>query len=211
MERKKLKKYKMAVGICGPTVLYTNIYKAYTVEEAVQMYFRELGKTPTDKEYDEALIKMREIVEEKPLESYLDSQMEELNVGDEVLAIVKKDGSRSVIVNGIISSLTKRGIKIKAEEKEFLIRIGADDYKIIQGSKVPFFSKLVKTSGYSGNEELNVGDTVAFITSAYMNSNYYFSFGTVADISPSYVFIDTENEQVKKSKDKVRIIKDVVS
>ena len=41
MARQKLKKYRMAVGICGPTVLYTNIIKAYSPEDAARKYLGE--------------------------------------------------------------------------------------------------------------------------------------------------------------------------
>jgi hypothetical protein len=44
MARKKLKKFRMAVGLCGPQILYTNIIKAYTEEEAAIKYYEELGE-----------------------------------------------------------------------------------------------------------------------------------------------------------------------
>ena len=51
MKRKKLKKYKIAVGICGPHILYTNIIKAYSEEEAVKKYMEESEEEFNEERY----------------------------------------------------------------------------------------------------------------------------------------------------------------
>ena len=51
-----MKKWKICVGICGPTLLWTNVIKAYTAEEAVKKYLEETDSKVDQDEFD-ALIK----------------------------------------------------------------------------------------------------------------------------------------------------------
>lgn len=39
--REAMKKWKIAVGVCGGRVLYTNIIKAHSPEEAAKKYLEE--------------------------------------------------------------------------------------------------------------------------------------------------------------------------
>ena len=45
-----MKKYRIALGICGPHVLYTNVIRAYDERDAAERYLRSEGKDPTEEE-----------------------------------------------------------------------------------------------------------------------------------------------------------------
>ena len=201
--RKKLKKYKMAVGICGPTVLYTNIIKAYSAKEAAKLYLNEnndAGKEITEEMVSEIAKKMFQIEEAKALESHFDARGERLEIGNKVLCAVNTS-----IVEGVIAKLTNRGVKVSFENSDRTIAIGQNDYKEIDGEKLPFFAKIVKvTDDMASNADVEIGSFVAYMDIRF-GTCMGFGFGTVTRITPSYVYIDTGNDEIiRKSADKVR-------
>ncbi len=201
--RKKLKKYKMAVGICGPTVLYTNIIKAYSAEEAAKLYLDEnndAGKEITDEMVSEIAKKMFEIEEAKALDAHYDACGERLVVGNRILCAVKMQ-----IVEGTIVKLTNRGVKVSLDNSDFSISIGQNDYKEIDGENLPFFAKIVKLNdNMASNADVEIGSFVAYMDIRF-GTCMGFGFGTVTRITPSYVYIDTGNDEIiRKSADKVR-------
>ena len=202
-EKKKLKKYRMAVGICGPTVLYTNIIRAYSSEEAARFYLDEnndSGKEITDEMVSEIANKMHEIEESKALDVYYDACGKQLEIGCTVLFV-----SKTVIMKGTIIKLTNRSVKITYDDGDCTISIGKDDYKEIEGKKEPYFAKIIKvTEDMTLDADLYVGAFAAYLKISFGTCSG-FGFGTVIRMTPSYVYIDTGNgEVVRKSTDKVR-------
>ena len=124
MARKKLKKFRMAVGLCGPQILYTNIIKAYTAEEAAIKYYEELGEEVSEEKLAETARQMYEIEDEKPLEAYYDCRKEPFGIGDNIFAILKEDKSHPAICRATVTALTNRGIKVLSNEKEYPIFVG---------------------------------------------------------------------------------------
>lgn len=57
------KKYKIAVGLCPPDIIYTNIIKANDEREAVLKFFKEMGKEPTEQEIEDMI---RHTIEHTP-------------------------------------------------------------------------------------------------------------------------------------------------
>ena len=51
-----MKKYKIALGICGPHVLYSNVIRAHDEREAVMKYMQSSGE-PVTKEVVAKLLK----------------------------------------------------------------------------------------------------------------------------------------------------------
>ena len=47
-----MRKYKIAVGICGPTIMYSKVIKAATPEEAVEKYLADSEDEYTEAEKD---------------------------------------------------------------------------------------------------------------------------------------------------------------
>ncbi len=68
-----MKKWKICVGICGPTLLWTNVIKAYTAEEAVKKYLEETdGKVDQD-EFDFLLKHCHEHIPQKRASKAVDN------------------------------------------------------------------------------------------------------------------------------------------
>ena len=196
----------MAVGICGPTVLYTNIIRAYSAEEAARLFLdqnNDSGNEITDEIVSEIANKMYEIEETKALDAHYDACGERLEIGCTVLCVVKM-----AIVKGTIVKLTNRGVKITSDNGDFTITIGKDDYKEIEGKKEPYFAKMIKvTDDMTLDADVEAGAFVAYMEISFGTCTG-FEFGTVTRITPSYVYIDAEKgETVRKSADKVRRLK----
>ena len=208
MARQKLKRYRMATGICGPTVLYTNIIKAYSPEEAARKYLEERRAEGavdevTDDKVAEIAKEMYELEEARPLETYYDVCSEEMSEGDGVLAITK----HNTIVRGTIAKFTRRGVKIDTGDETISITIDRKDQKMISGEYVPFFSKLIKiTENMAADGPIAVGSSIAYIKISY-GACEGFGFGTVTRIAPSYIYINTGNEEIRKSAEKVHLIR----
>ena len=206
-ERKRLKKYRMAVGICGPTVLYTNIIRAYSAEEAARKYLSEDedGTVPEEK-VREIADRMYEIEDGKPVSSYLDARGETLEPGDSVYALVKANGRTFSIVEGVVSKLTKRGIKVQADDAEYLVPVGTKD--AASRWKDPFFSRAVRiTEEMKSLGAPEIGSEVAYIDGAFMSSSKVFSFGTVTKITASNIYINGEDGEARRTPDRVRRIR----
>ncbi len=202
MERKKLKKYKMAVGICGPTVLYTNIIKAYNPEEAARKYLEESNEEVTEAKIDEISRRMFELRDEKPLEVHYDCQGTALMPGDQVLAI-----ANTQIIRGKITKLTKRQTKLESNGKEYGFTINRKDHREINGEDSPFFAKILKISkDMSLDGEVTVGSHVAYIKVSFSYVDG-FKLGTVTRITSNYIYIDIgEGEIIRKTAEKVQKI-----
>ena len=207
MARKKLKKLRMAVGICGMRILYTNIIKAYSAEEAARKYFEEIEEEASEEKIAEVARRMDEIEDEKPLEAYYDCRKEVLCIGDMVFTILKVDKKHSSICKATVTALTNRGIKVLSGDKEYPVLVGRSDYFDLDGENVPYFAKVVKiTEDMNPMGELEVGSRVAFMEKEYMGNCPGFLFGTVERITENYVFINSEDTVIRKSPTKVQII-----
>lgn len=205
MEKKRLKKFKMAVGLCGPRVLYTNIYKAYTVEEAAKMYFEDFEEEPTPERFEEVTRRMYEVEEKKPLEAYYDSMGRTITEGDDVIAIIKIDQAHSLIGRAKITKLTKRGIKVSYKEKEYPIYPRDNDFIEVDGKEVLCFGRVIKiTEDLVLDGDLAIGNKVAFMKKEYMGTSAGFLFGTVEQVGEKYIHINTGEEVVKKTPAKVQ-------
>ena len=85
-----LKKYRFAVGICGPTVLYTNIIRAEDERSAAMIYLSEIGKDLTDENISEQLRHIKGIVPKEARNRLLDYLGKEIVLGDEVMFYKKQ-------------------------------------------------------------------------------------------------------------------------
>ena len=207
MARQKLKKYRMAVGICGPTVLYTNIIKAYSPEDAARKYLEEgIAEGSVDEITDDKISKiakeMYELAGTEALSPHYDACGEVIEVDDTVIAVVN-----NAIVKGTVVKLTNRSIKIAESGREYTVTINRNDYKEISGERRPFFAKVVKADSNSAGNTPDPGSYVAYLEIDYGTCTG-FGFGTVSRITPSYVYINTEkSEEIRKSFGKVYRLK----
>ena len=207
MARQKLKKYRMAVGICGPTVLYTNIIKAYSPEDAARKYLEEsVAEGSVDEITDDKIAKiakeMYELAEAEALTAHYDACGEVIEINDTVIAAISNS-----IVKGTVVKLTNRSIMIAESGKEYTVTINRNDYKEIAGERKPFFAKVVKVDRNTAGKTLEPGAHVAY-SEIDFGTCTGFGFGTVSRITPSYVYINTEkSEEIRKSIGKIYRLK----
>ena len=207
MARQKLKKYRMAVGICGPTVLYTNIIKAYSPEDAARKYLEEsVAEGSVDEITDDKIAKiakeMYELAEAEALTAHYDACGEVIEINDTVIAAISNS-----IVKGTVVKLTNRSIMIAESGKEYTVTINRNDYKEIAGERKPFFAKVVKVDRNTAGKTLEPGAHVAYLEIDFGTCTG-FGFGTVSRITPSYVYINTEkSEEIRKSIGKIYRLK----
>ena len=206
MARQKLKKYRMAVGICGPTVLYTNIIKAYSPEDAARKYLEEgVAEGSVDEITDDKVAKiakeMYELAETEALTSHYDAYGEVIGIDDTVISVVN-----NTIVKGTVVKLTNRSVKIAESGKEYTVTINRNDFKEISGERRPFFAKVVKVDRDTAGSTPEPGSNVAYLEIDFGTCTG-FGFGTVSRISPSYVYINNDNgEELRKSIGKVSTV-----
>ena len=104
MEKKTMKKYRIAVGICGPRVVYSNIIKAHSKEEAVEKYIQSSG-IPCDDKQREILLSHTNEYESKPKAKKLIIEKVLMNndgpgswTGERNIEMTVKDGRNKVIL-----------------------------------------------------------------------------------------------------------------
>ena len=207
MARQKLKRYRMATGICGPTVLYTNIIKAYSPEDAARKYLEEgFAEGSVDEITNDKIAKiakeMHELAESEALSSYYDACGEVIEIDDTVITVVN-----NAIVKGTVVRLTNRSIKIAESGREYTVTINRNDYKEIAGERRPFFAKVVKVDRNSACNTPDLDSYVAYLKIGFGKCTG-FGFGIVSRITPSYVYINTEkSEEIRKSIGKIYRLK----
>ena len=115
MAKMALKNYKMALGTCGPEIIYTDIIKAYSPEEAARKYL--LSGYTEDAVTEEKIAELAKAFHEVPpktaLEVYYDCCGEKLDKGDQVYAVINM-----AFVEGIITKLSSRSVKVAYGDKE---------------------------------------------------------------------------------------------
>ena len=119
-----MKKYKMALGACGPHIMYTNIIRADSPEEAAKMYLREVAGSPLEvlgvetKEEDIKRVASRMFeVEDRAVrkedEHFVDAFGTEIDFGQSVAFICRQD--KNAIRQGKVQNITKSTITVKSE------------------------------------------------------------------------------------------------
>lgn len=222
MARVAMKKYKIAVGICGPTVLYSNVIKAHSKEEAVEKFISESEGQYSAADRETLLNHTREIESRKVKtetggrSSMKDYLLNEVKVGDLVAFICvrrnDKGFRRYTIQKGIIQSFTDSSAVIDCADLGKTFRIIETSGKYtgndIVGSRLKK-AALMKEFDDAANEsvptdalgqELKPGDIVAYMDEIYQDSCAGFIKGTVTKITAKFVEMDGSK---RKTRDKV--------
>ena len=197
MTREKMKKYKIALGICGPRVLYTNIIKAHSKEEAVDKYISEKGKPCSETERERLLYYTAEY-ESKPRTEKVDNkstdtaddfmndyEMNKVQVGDCVAFIClmpnEKGFRRYNVQEGVITKMTKTSAEIYSEKMGQTYRVmvtsGAydgNDFREPRLKKVAkLFNKYESEDGVFADalsQSVHEGDVAACMADMYQDS-----------------------------------------
>ncbi len=113
-----LKKYRFAIGACGPTILHTNIIRAENEEAAARIYLSEIGEEQTDENITELLRRVSEIVPKENPDRILDYAGKEISLGDEVMFIRNKTGTPSKLMAGRVNKISEKSIVIMTQDGE---------------------------------------------------------------------------------------------
>lgn len=192
-----MKKYKMAVGACGPRILYTNIIRAKSPEEAARIY---LGGKGNKGEIKGIASRMREIEDRsvrKEDENFVDALGAEIEIGKDAAFISRQD--KNAIREGTVINVTKSTITVKSGDNQYRLVSDAEDGLSIKRAIVIDW-EIEKGKDDSPvdalGQRLEEGCIVAYRQDVYINNCKGFSFGTITKVTGTYAFIrDIETER----------------
>ena len=204
-----MKKYKMAVGACGPRIMYTNIIRANSPEEAARIY---LGYNGTEEEVVKVASRMFEIEDRavrKEDEHFVDALGAEIEVGQDIAFICRQD--KNALRKGKVHNITKSTIAVESDEK--LYRLVSDPEDGLSIKKVIVIDwkkgKAKKDSNVDAiGQPLKEGKTVAYRREVYVDNCKGFLYGTIIKVTGTYAFIrDIETEkEVRRRHDLIIVV-----
>lgn len=204
-----MKKYKMAIGSCGPSILYTNIIKADSPEEAARLY---LGVFAKDEDIAKVAQRMFE-VEERAIredgDGFVDAMGADIADGSNVAFISRQDTNS--IKEGRVYGITKSTISVMSDNKQYRLVSDPDDGRSIKKAIVINWKKRKgkKDSGIDAfGQTLKDGGFVAYRKDVYEGNCKGFLYGTITKVTGTYVFIrDIESEkEIRRRHDLVVVI-----
>ena len=204
-----MKKYKMAVGACGPRIMYTNIIRANSPEEAARIY---LGYNGTEEEVVKVASRMFEIEDRavrKEDEHFVDALGAEIEIGQDIAFICRQD--KNALRKGKVHNITKSTIAVKSDDKLYRLVSDPEDGLSIKKAIVIDWKKerTKKDSSTDGiGQPLKEGKTVAYRQEVYVDNCKGFLYGTITKVTGTYVFIrDIETEkEIRRRHDLVIVI-----
>ena len=222
MTKEPMRKWKIAVGICGPTILYSNVIKAKSAEEAVDKYIADSEGKYTISSKETLLQHVHEIEKRKVntgaggRTSMKDYDLNEVKVGNQVAFICAQTDEhgykRFSIQKGTIKSFSDSSAVIDCADLEKTFRIietsgrytgnNISEYRL---KKVALMKKCSITANDSVpvdalGQELKVGDVVAYMDDINQGSCAGLIKGTVTKITAKLVEMDGSK---RKTRDKV--------
>lgn len=204
-----MKKYKMAVGICGPRILYTSIIKADSPEEAARIY---LGYDAKEEDVAEVAPRMYEVADRavrKEDEHFVDAIGAEIEIGQDIAFICRQD--KNALRKGKVQNITKSTIAVKSDNK--LYRLVSDlenGLSIKKAIVIDWKKERAKKDSYIDGigQPLKEGKTVAYRQEVYVDNCKGFLYGTLVKVTGTYAFIrDMETEkEVRRRHDLIIVI-----
>ena len=185
-----MKKYKMAVGACGPQIMYTNIIKAESPEEAARIY---LGADANEEKIAMVSSRMFE-VEERTVRSdndcFVDALGADIEIGKEVAFISRTDTNS--IIKGTVTAITKSTITVTTDNKQYRLVSDPEDGRSI--NKAIVINQIEIASSNNTNTDalgrpLEEGSLVAYRQDVYAGNCKGFAFGTITKVTGSFAFI----------------------
>ena len=190
-----LKKYRIFVGMCGPTPLYSDTIRAEDERAAVITYLTEIGKEVTIENINEQLRHVREIVPniKKTPEKLLDCLGKELTLGADVMFMRRKYGEGTKLMSGKVDKVSGKSIVVRTQSGEsnrIMLSTDSDDSidRVIVMAPRPerVNGEVLDASGYPILE----GDTVAYMIPAEFGTSDGFGTGTVTKFTAKSVEVN---------------------
>ena len=192
------KRYRMAVGACGPNIMYTNIIKADSPEEAAKIYLEAL-ETDGEEKIEEVASRMMEI--EGPRvrgedESIVDSGDRVLEIGDKVAVIANR--SKNEIVTATVKELKRSSVIVTGlNGTDMTYHTDQEDgvtiKKAVKLAAIKVTDKTDVAKDALG-QEIVIDQACAYRLPIYVNSCKGFGYGIVRRMTPSNVYIEIPGE-----------------
>lgn len=204
-----MKKFKMAVGVCGPHIMYTNIIRADTPEEAARVY---LGYNCKEEDVAKVASRMFEVEDRavrKEEDHFIDALGADIEIGQEVAFICRQE--KNAIRKGKVHGITKSTIEVRYDDKQCRLVSDPEDGLSIRKAIVIDWKKgrAKKDSSMDAiGQPLRVGKTVAYRQEVYVDNCKGFSYGRIEKIAGTYAFIlDIETEkEIRRRHDLIVVI-----
>lgn len=192
-----MKKYKMAVAACGPHIMYTNIIKAETPEEAAKIYLGYKGNKAEVAKVAARMFEIEDRAVRKEDESFIDALGTEIKIGQDVVFICSQD--KNILRKGKVQKITKSTISVMSDNKSYRLLSDPEDGLTIRKAIVIDWKKSrtkkdaeVDAIGQPLVEE----KLVAYRQEVYIDSCKGFLYGTIIKVTGTYAFIrDMETDK----------------
>ena len=188
-----IKKYRFAVGNCGPTILYTKTIYAENAESAAKTYLSGQGKDLSDENIKALLKNVHEIVPREKPEKIMDYLEREIVLGDEVVFIRNRAEEPPKLMLGRVEKISDRSIVVKTSAGESnRIFSSEDDFGVL--SRVIIMTHkpermeegVCDAVGYPVKEN----DIVAFMKPISNSRCDGFQTGVVSRITESFISVN---------------------
>ncbi len=203
-----MKKFKMAVGACGPRILYTNIIRANSPEEAARIH---LGYNATEEDIAKVASRMFEVGDRavrKEDDHFVDALGAEIEIGQDIAFICRQD--KNALRKGKVHNITKSTIAVKSDDKLYrLISDPEDSLSIKKAIVIDWKKEKAKEDSYIDGigQPLKEGKTVAYRQETYADNCKGFLFGTITKVTGTYAFIrDIETEEETRRRHNLIIV-----
>lgn len=212
----KMKKYKFAVGLCGPQIIYTNIIKAVSPEEAARKYFESLGEPFTEEQVTDMASRARlvEAVVRKK-KGFYDVAGTKIKEGDTVAFVHRYEEYLLKIDTGKVKRFTKAKAFVENAAGEEFGFVSDKDSKVLRIVKIPENIDIYKgedaeaTAIDALGQKIEIGNEVVYLGAFRVGGgNTSFNYvGKVTDIDSRYISAEGMNGRRKMFKSIVVIKK----
>lgn len=204
-----MKKFKMAIGACGPHIMYTNIIRANSPEEAARKYLGYNAKEESVAKVASHMFEIEERAVRKEDEKFVDSLGAEIEIGQEVAFVCRQE--KNAIKRGKVHSMTKSTIMVESDDKLYRLISDPEDGLSIKKAIVIEWKKerAKKDSAIDAiGQPIKEGKTVAYRQEVYVNTCKGFSYGTITKVTGTYAFIcDIETKkEIRRRHDLIVVI-----
>lgn len=198
----KMRKYRFAVGLCGPQIIYTNIIKAVSPEEAARKYYEGMGESFTEELVAELASRARlveEVVRKK--NGFFDVAGAKIKEGDTVAFVHRYEEYRLKIDTGKVTRFTKAKAFVENADGEEFGFVSNKDSKVLRIVKIPdnietYKGEDAETTAIDAlGQKIEIGNEVVYLGAFRVGGgNTSFNYvGKVTDIDNRYISAEGMN------------------
>lgn len=202
------KKYRIVLGMCGPTPIETNIIKAEDKKDAIRQYLISAGEEPNDiviHKYMEHTFEVSSTPKRKEDEPIVDAFGKAFAIGKNVAFIHKAANQPPVFRIGQVVKITNSSVVLSSNGRDYRVTCSKGTFRIdravIMKKRKEREGDKLDGTGYP----VHAGDKVAFTGDRWSGINTFYS-GIVKDIKNVRLTVDYRGEQLQKNLSKVIVL-----